>query len=87
MHSPGQVRELVIKTTKNFMGIHLQRIIDIGDVRFLHGAQRIQKHNTHPSHSLFTLLPSGKRYRSNRHRTNGVKSTFITQVATFLNSP
>ena len=29
-------------------GAHLQSIIDIGEVRFLHRAQRILKDNTHP---------------------------------------
>ena len=32
----------------------------VGEVRCLHRAQRTLKDSTHPSHSLFTLLPPGK---------------------------
>ncbi len=42
--------------------ILLPSISDISEVRWLCRAQRIL--NTLPSNSLFTLLPSGKRYRS-----------------------
>ncbi len=43
---------------------HLQSISDIDEMRRLHKAQRNLKERTHYSHSLFTLLPSGRRYRS-----------------------
>lgn len=33
------------------------------DAMCLHGAQRILKDSTRPGHSVFTLLPSGERYR------------------------
>lgn len=51
----------------------------------LRGAQRILKNNTHPSHSLLTLLPSGKSYRSICCRTTRLHS-FIPQAASLLNS-
>ncbi len=42
---------------------------DISEVRCLHRAWRILKDNAHPSHSLFTLLPSGKQYPLSYHQT------------------
>ena len=36
--------------------------------------------NTQPSHGLFTLLPSGRRYRSVRRRTTTLQSSFVPQV-------
>ena len=52
--------ELVIKTAQIIIGTHLQSISDITEVRYLHRAQKIVRDNTHPSYSLFTLLPSRK---------------------------
>ncbi len=42
--------------------------------------------NTHPCNSLFTLLPSGKQYRSIRFRTNRLQSSFFPQAVRLLNS-
>lgn len=49
-------------------------------MRFLRRAQRILKDNIQTSHSLFTLLPSGKRYRSNCCRTTRQGSFFLEAV-------
>ena len=48
---------------ENVIGTNVQSISDNGEMRCLHRAQRILKGDTQPSHSLFTLLPSGKTYR------------------------
>ena len=37
---------------------------------FIHPAEAIIRDSTHPAHQLFNLLPSGRRYRSIRIRTN-----------------
>ena len=34
--------------------------------------------NSHPSHSMFTLSPSGKRYGFSRHRTTRLQSSFTS---------
>ncbi|KAI3363178.1 hypothetical protein L3Q82_011549 [Scortum barcoo] len=68
----------VIKTFQNIIGAHLLSISDICEVRCLFRGQRILKDNTHPIHSLFSLLLSG-RYR----RITRLQSSFI--LCTHLN--
>ncbi len=41
---------------------------------------------THPSHSFFSLLPSGRRLRSLQARTSRLKDSFIHQAVRKLNS-
>ena len=69
----------VSQTTQNIIATHPQSISDISEVRCLHTAQRTLKDNTHPSHSLFILLPSGKTCRSMCCRTTRLQSSFIPQ--------
>ncbi|KAI4877863.1 hypothetical protein NFI96_001088, partial [Prochilodus magdalenae] len=47
--------------------------------------QKIRLDCSHPAYSLFTLLPSGKRYRSIQSRTNRLMNSFYPQVIRFLN--
>ena len=47
---------------------------------------RIIKESYHPSHKLFCLLPSGRRYCSIRARTTRLRDSFIPQAITLLNS-
>ena len=70
----------------NITGTLLENITDIGEVRCLHRPQRILKVNTHPSHSLSTLLPSGERYRRICCRTTRLQSSFFPQAVRLLNS-
>ncbi len=46
----------------------------------------IMKDPTHPSHSLFQLLPSGRRYRSLRARSARLLNSFFPQAVRALNS-
>ncbi len=46
----------------------------------------IVKDPTHPSHSLFQLLPSGRRYRSIRARSARLLNSFFPQAVRALNS-
>ncbi len=41
---------------------------------------------THPTHSFFSLLPSGRRLRSLQARTSRLKDSFIHQAVRKLNS-
>ncbi len=54
----------------------------------LHDAPAKQKvsKSTHPSHSLFQLLPSGRRYRSIRARSARLLNSFFPQAVRALNS-
>ncbi len=82
-----RAQQQVIKTTQNIIGTYLLSISDISEVRCLHRAQRILKDSTHPNNSLFTLLLSGKRYRSIRCCTTRLQSSFFLQAVRLLNSP
>lgn len=66
---------------------HLIHISDVSQVRCPHRAQRILKGNSHPSHGLFTLLPSYHRYRSICCHITRLKSSFTPQAVRFINSP
>ncbi|KAI4885809.1 hypothetical protein NFI96_004686, partial [Prochilodus magdalenae] len=54
---------------------------DVYQSRCLRKIQKIRLDCSHPAHGLFTLLPSGRRYRSIQARTN----SFYSQAIRFLN--
>ncbi|KAK0148968.1 hypothetical protein N1851_010652 [Merluccius polli] len=54
--------------------------------RCLRRARSIAKDSSHPGHKLFTLLPSGRRYRSLRSRTSRFRNSFFPSAVTLLNS-
>src|SRR4029434_530516 len=47
---------------------------------------RFASDTSHPAHSLFSLLPSGRRYWSLRCRTTRLRNGFIHQAVRKLNS-
>src|SRR4029434_2314568 len=49
-------------------------------------ANNILKHYSRPGHHLFTLLPSGRRYRSFRARTTRPKNSFFPMANRTLNT-
>ena len=49
-------------------------------------ASKILKDPFHPSHKLFCLLPSGRRFRSIRTRTTRLKDSFFPQAIRLLNN-
>ncbi len=55
-----------VNTAAKIIGAPLPSILDIFLTRCSSKANSIVKDSTHPSHSLFQLLPSGRRYRSIR---------------------
>ncbi|KAI3368136.1 hypothetical protein L3Q82_007868 [Scortum barcoo] len=59
----------VVKAAQRIAGAPLPSIEDIYRKRCLKRAGKIIKDSSHPAHRLFTLLPSGKRYRSARTKT------------------
>ncbi len=44
------------------------------------------KDSSHPSHSLLSLLPSGRRLRSIRSRTSRLRDSFFPQAIRLMNS-
>ncbi|KAL0160672.1 hypothetical protein M9458_044397, partial [Cirrhinus mrigala] len=58
-----------VNTAANIIGAPLPSILDIFLARCSCKASSIVKDPTHPSHNLFQLLPSGRRYRSIKARS------------------
>lgn len=77
----------VVKTAQVIVGIDLPSLEHLYNIRCLRRANNIVKDITHPCHNLFQLLPSGRRFRSIRLRTNRLKNSFFFPTAiTMLNS-
>ncbi len=57
----------VVWTARHIVGSELPSLQDIYTRRCIRKARRIIKDSNHPSHSLLSLLPSGRRRRSIRH--------------------
>ncbi|KAI4876126.1 hypothetical protein NFI96_006695, partial [Prochilodus magdalenae] len=75
----------VVKMAQRITGIQLPTIQDIYHKRCLGRARNIIKDVSHPNHGLFTLLPSGRRYRSLRSRTSRLKNNTEPSVSADAN--
>ncbi len=75
-----------VNTAAKTIGAPLPSILDIFLTRCSSKAKIIVKDPTHPSHSLFQLLPSGRRYRSIRARSARLLNSFFPQAVRALNS-
>ncbi|XP_056586110.1 uncharacterized protein LOC130407337 isoform X2 [Triplophysa dalaica] len=76
----------VVKTAQRITGTTLSSIEDIQKKRCLHRARSILKDSSHPAHRLFTLLPSGRRFRCLRTRTSRLGNSFFPRAVSLLNS-
>uniref|UniRef100_A0AAZ1Y5A1 Reverse transcriptase domain-containing protein n=1 Tax=Oreochromis aureus TaxID=47969 RepID=A0AAZ1Y5A1_OREAU len=84
--SDWKVLQKVVKTAQRIAGAPLPAIKDIYRKRCLKRAGKIIKDPSHPSHGLFTLLPSGRRYRSLRTKTTRYRNSFFPTAVRLLNS-
>ncbi len=75
-----------VNTVAKIIGAPLPSILDIFLTRCSSKAKSIVEDPTHPSHSLFQLLPSGRRYRSIRARSARLLNSFFPQAVRALNS-
>ncbi len=75
-----------VNTAAKIIGTPLPSIPDIFLARCSSKTNSIVKDPTHPSHSLFQLLPSGRRYRSIRARSARLLNSFFPQAVRALNS-
>ncbi len=75
-----------VNTAAKIIGAPLPSILDIFLARCSSKTNSIMKDPTHPSHSLFQLLPSGRRYRSIRARSARLLNRFFPQAVRALNS-
>ncbi|KAI4892961.1 hypothetical protein NFI96_004435 [Prochilodus magdalenae] len=76
----------VVRTAEKIIGVSLPTIMVIYTTRCIRKATSIVDDHTHPSHTLFTLLPSGKRYRSIRALTSRLCNSFFPQAIRLLNT-
>lgn len=76
----------VINTAQKITGCPLPSLKDIFSSRCLGRAANILKDPSHPGHNLFHLLPSGRRYRSFKTRTNRLRDSFYPIAIRELNN-
>ncbi len=75
-----------VNIAAKIIGAPLPSILDIFLTRCSSKAKSIVEDPTHPSHSLFQLLPSGRRYRSIRAHSARLLNSFFPQAVRALNS-
>ena len=76
----------VVRTAEKIIGTSLPSIKAIAENRCLTKANNILSDPTHPHHGLFTLLPSGRKYRSIGSKTERFTKSFFPQAIRLLNS-
>ncbi len=72
----------IVRAAEKIVGVSLPSLQDIYSTRLTRKALS----PTHPTHSFFSLLPSGRRLRSLQARTSRLKDSFIHQAVRKLNS-
>jgi len=75
----------VMKATQRTFDFSLPPIGDVYTIRCRERALTILHDLTHPSHELFTPMPSGRRLRSIRARTPRLKVSFYPEAVRLLN--
>ncbi len=75
----------VVKTAENIIRTPLPSLQAIYHRRVHRRASSILKDPTHPQHGLFTLLSSGRRYRSVKCRTSRLRNSFFPSAIRLLN--
>ncbi len=77
---------LTLNHLRHIVGGELPSLQDIYTRRCTRKARRIIKESSHPSHSLLSLLPSGRRLRSIRSRTSRLRDSFFPQAIRLMSS-
>ncbi len=80
------LQRVVRTVTRHIVGGELPSLQDIYTRRCIRKARRIINDSSHPSHRLFSLLPSGRRPRSIRSRTSRLRDSFFPQAIRLMNS-
>ncbi len=75
-----------MRTARHIVGGELPSLQDIYSSRCIRKARRITKDSSHPSHSLLSLLPSGRCLCSVRSRTSRLRDSFFPQAIRLMNS-
>uniref|UniRef100_A0A3B1J4C9 Reverse transcriptase domain-containing protein n=1 Tax=Astyanax mexicanus TaxID=7994 RepID=A0A3B1J4C9_ASTMX len=83
--SDRKTLQRIVRTAERIIGVSLPSITDIYTTRSIRKATSIVNDPTHPSHKLFSLLPSGRRYRSIRSSTTRFCNSSYPQAIRLLN--
>ncbi len=78
-------QQRVVRSAKIIPGTALPALDSIYQTRSIKRAINIIRDISHPQHSLFTLLPSGKRYRSFKAKTSSLRDSFYPQAIRLVN--
>lgn len=81
-----KVLQKVITTAQRIIGQPLPSLEELYGSRCLRKANNILQDSSHPGYSLFALLPSGRRYRNIKSRTNRLKNSFYPRAVALLNA-
>ncbi|TWW76535.1 putative RNA-directed DNA polymerase from transposon BS [Takifugu flavidus] len=84
--SDRKALQKVVKTAHQIAGASLPSIEDIYRKRCHRRAKKVSKDSCHPAHGLFTLMPSGRRYRSLRTKTSRFRNSFFPTAVFLPNS-
>uniref|UniRef100_A0A8C1N2R2 Reverse transcriptase domain-containing protein n=1 Tax=Cyprinus carpio TaxID=7962 RepID=A0A8C1N2R2_CYPCA len=76
----------IVRAAEKIIGVSLPSLQEIYRIRLTRKALCIAGDPIHPSHSFFSLLPSGRRLQSLQARTSRLKDSFIHQAVRKLNS-
>ncbi len=76
----------IINTAQKIIGCPLPALKQLYNSRCLSRAQNIEKDHSHPGSHFFKLLPSGRRYRCVKSRTNRLKDSFFPRAIITLNT-
>ncbi len=77
----------VVRAARHTVGGELPSLQDIYTRRCMRKALRIISDSSHPSHGLFSLLPSGRWICSIRSCTSRLRDSFFPQTIRLLNTP
>ncbi len=70
----------VVRTAERIIGTTLPSLQGLYSPRVSKRAEKITLDRSHPAHSLFKLLPSGRRYRALNTRTTRHRNSFFPQA-------
>ena len=76
----------VVKTASRIVGCGLPPLDSIYNLRIRRKARSIISDSTHPAGHLFQLLPSGRRYRCLRCKSNRLMNSFYPSAIRSVNS-
>ncbi|XP_073700731.1 uncharacterized protein [Garra rufa] len=76
----------IVRTAERIIGTTLPTLQDLYLSRVRKRAAKITLDPSHPAHSLFELLPSGRRYRALSTRTTRHRNSFFPQAIRLMNT-